>query len=162
MHHVNARVCVDLPIGYSNQSLSFPQSIPRSGTLPRCGPSWAYLPYLPLEREAREKGNESQAMQVFMHTCVCSNHPISPLTILQSSNLSLYTMFAVLHCTFTTTRDKQCACCIRSKQDLYIYTLFFEFILSFLDSFFFIAPRSKRGITTSIIYCVSYHFLIST
>ena len=29
---------------------------------------------------------------------------ISPLIILQSSNLSLYTMFALLHCTFTITR----------------------------------------------------------
>ena len=43
---------------------------------------------------------------------------IAPLIILQSCNLSLYTMFALLHCTFTITRDKQCACCIRSKQDL--------------------------------------------
>ena len=97
-----------------------------------------------------------------MHACVCSNHPISPLIILQSSNLSLYTMFALLHCTFTITRDKQCACCIRSKQDLYLYTLFFEFILSFLNCFFFIAPRSKRRIPTFIIYCVSRCFLIIT
>ena len=96
-----------------------------------------------------------------MHACVCSNHRVSPLIILQSSNLSLYTMFALVHCTFTITRDKQCACCIRSKQDLYVYTLFFEFILSFLDSLFFIAPRSQRGIPTFIIYCVSRHFLSS-
>ena len=97
-----------------------------------------------------------------MHVCVCSNHMIPPLIILQSSNLSVYTMFALLHCTFTITRDKQCACCIRSKQDLYVYTLFFEFILSFSDSFFFNAPRSKPGIPTFIIYCVSRHFLIIT
>ena len=58
-----------------------------------------------------------------MHACVCSNHSISPLIMLQSSNLSLYSMFAVLHCAITMTRDKQCACCIRSKQDLYVYTL---------------------------------------
>ena len=64
-----------------------------------------------------------------MNACVCSNHPISPLIILQPSNLSLYSMFALLHCAITMTRDKQCACCIRSKQDLYVYTLFFEFIL---------------------------------
>ena len=50
--------------------------------------------------------------------------------------------------------------CMLSKQDLYVYTLFFEFIWCFLDSFFFIAPRTKRGIPTFIIYCVSYHFLI--
>ena len=97
-----------------------------------------------------------------MHACVCSNHPISPLIILQSSNLSLYAMFALLHCAITMTRDKQCACCIRSKQDLYVYTSFFELILSFLNSFFFIAPRSKRGIPTFIIYCVSRNFLIIT
>ena len=76
---------------------------------------------------------------------------ISPLIILQSSNLSLYTMFALLHGTFIVTRDKQCACCIRSKPDLYVYTLLFEFILSFVNSFFFIAPRSERGIPTFII-----------
>ena len=97
-----------------------------------------------------------------MHTCVCSNHPISPLIILQSSNLSICSMFALLRCAITMTRDKQCAYCIRSKQALYIYTLFFEFILIFLNSFFFIAPRSKRGIPTFIIYCVSLHLLIIT
>ena len=97
-----------------------------------------------------------------MHACVCSDHPISPLIIVQSSNLSLYSTFALLHGEFTVTRDKQCACCIRSKQNLYVYTLFFEFILSFLNSFFLIAPRSKRGISTFIIYCVSRHFLIIT
>ena len=97
-----------------------------------------------------------------MHACVCSNHPISPLIIVQSSNLSLYSMFALLHCTFTITGDKQCACCIQSKQDLYVYTLYFAFILSFSNSSFFIAPRSKRGIPTFIIYYVSRHFLIIT
>ena len=101
-------------------------------------------------------------MHAFMHACVCSNHQLSPLIILQPSNLSLYTMLALLHCTFTMTRDKQCACCIRSKEDLYVYTLFFEFTLSFLISFFFIAPRSKRGMSTFIVYCVSCHFLIIT
>ena len=97
-----------------------------------------------------------------MHACVCSNHPISPLILLQSSNLSLYTMFAVLHCTFTITRDKQCACCLRSKQDLYVPTLIIELILSFVKSFFFIAPRSERRISTFIINTVSRHFLIIT
>ena len=43
-----------------------------------------------------------------MHACVCSNHSISPPIILQSSNLSLYSMFALLHCTIRMTRDKQC------------------------------------------------------
>ena len=96
-----------------------------------------------------------------MHAFVCSNHPISPLIIVQSSNLSLYTMFALLHGEFTVTRDKQCACCIRSKQDLYVYTLFFEFILSFSNSSFLIAARSMRGIATFIIYCVFRHLLIN-
>ena len=97
-----------------------------------------------------------------MHACVCSNHPTSPLIILQFSNLSLSSMFALLHCAITMTRDKQCACCIRGKQDPYVYTLFFEFILIFLNSFFHIVPRSKRGIPTFSIYCVSGHFLIIT
>ena len=97
-----------------------------------------------------------------MHVCVCSNHPMSPLIIERSSHLSLYSMFALLHCTFTITRDKQCAWCKRSKQDLYVYTLFFEFISIFLNSFFLLAPRSKPGIPTYIIFCVSRHFVIIT
>ena len=134
----------------SLQSLFSYQPTPQPRTPPAGGPSWGYLPFLPLESEARERRNGTQAKQAFMHACVCSDHPISPLIILQSSNLSLYAMFALLRCTFTITRDKQCACCIRSEQDLYLYTLFFEVILSFLDSFFFIAPRRKRGIPTFI------------
>ena len=146
----------------SLQSLLPYQSTPQSRTPPGGGPSWAYLPYLPLESEARERRNGTHAKQAFMHECVCSNHPISPLIILQSSTLSLYTMFALLHCTFTKTPDRQCACCIRSKQDPYVYTWFFEFILSFFNSFFFVAPRSKGGVPTIIIHCVSRHFLITT
>ena len=70
-------------------------------------------------------------------------------------------MFALLHCEFAVTRDKQCACCIRSNQNLYVYTLFFEFILIFSNSSFLIAPRSMRGITTFINHYVSCHFLIN-
>ena len=81
---------------------------------------------------------------------------ISPLIIVQYSNLSLYSVFVLLHGEFTVTRDKQCACCVRCKQDLYVDTLFFEFILSFFNSFFLIAPRSNRGIPTFIyLLCVS-------
>ena len=97
-----------------------------------------------------------------MHACVCSNHPILPLIIVQSSNWSFYTIFALLHGEFTIMRDKQCACCIRGKQDLYVYTLFLEFLLSFLNSFFLIALRSKHGMSTFLIHCVSRHFLIFT
>ena len=61
-----------------------------------------------------------------MHACVCSNQSILPLIIVQSSNLSLYSKFALQHSEFTVTRDKQCACCIRSKQNLYVYTWFCE------------------------------------
>ena len=146
----------------SVQSVLSDQFTPQSRTPPGAGPSWAYLPYLPLGSKARERRNGTQAKQAFMHACVCSNHPSSPLIISQSPYLSLYTMFALLHCMFTITQDKQCACCIRSKHDLYAYTLFFEFILSFLESFFFLAPRGKGGIPTSIIFCVSRHFLIIT
>ena len=80
---------------------------------------------------------------------------------MQSSYLSLYSMFALLHGEFTVTRDKQCACCIRSKQNLYVYTLFVEFMLSFSNSSFLIAPRSKRGTSTFIYYYVFRHFLIN-
>ena len=65
-----------------------------------------------------------------MQACVYSNHLISPLIIVPSSNLSLYSMFTLLYVEFTITRDKQCACCIQSKQDLYVYTLFFDSILN--------------------------------
>ena len=52
-----------------------------------------------------------------MHACVCSNHPISPLIIVQCSNLFLYSTFALQPGEFTVTREKQCACCIRSNQN---------------------------------------------
>ena len=122
----------------------------------------AYSPYLPLESEASGGENKTQARQAFIYACVRSDLPISPLLILQSSNLSLFSMFALLHCAITMTQDKQCACCIRSKQDLYVYTLIIDFILIFLNSFFFIAPRSKHGIPTFVIYWLSRHFLIIT
>ena len=66
-----------------------------------------------------------------MHACVCANQPMSPLIIVQSSNLSLYSMFALLHGEYTVTLDKQCACCIRSKQNLYVYPLFCESLLNY-------------------------------
>ena len=43
---------------------------------------------------------------------------ISPLIIVQSSNLSLYSMFALQHGETSETRDKQCACCIQSNKNL--------------------------------------------
>ena len=119
-------------------------------------PELTYLTYRWRAKQGRKETTHKQCK------CLCTRVCISPLIILQSSNLSLYTMLALLHGTFTITRDKQCACCIRSKQDLYVYTLFFEFILSLLNSFFFVAPRSKCGIPMFIIYCVSRHFLIIT
>ena len=86
-------------------------------------PGLTHLTYHWREREQVSEENETQA---FMHACVCSNHPISPLIIVQSSKLSLYSMFALLHGEFTVTQDKQSACCIRSKQNVYVYTLFCE------------------------------------
>ena len=160
MRHVNARVCRNHPISYFNFLLShnpYHDHELYQGVAP---PGLSYLTYRRRAKQGRQKS--TQAKQAFMQACVCSNHPISPLIIMQSSNLSLYTMFALLHGEFTITRDKQCACCRRSKQDLYVYALFFEFTLSFLNSFFLIAPRSKRGISGFIIYCVSRHFLILT
>ena len=157
---MHAQVCTSSPIHYFNVTF-FSQSIPQSRTDQGGGPSWAYSPYLPLERKASGGENETQAKQAFMHACVCSNQSILPLIIVQSSNLSLYSTFALQHGEFTVTRDKQCACCIRSKQNLYVYTLLFEFILGFLNSSFLIAPRSMRGISTFIIYCVFRHFLIN-
>ena len=53
-------------------------------------------------------------------------------------------------------------CMLHTKQNLYVYTLFFELILNFSNSSFLIAPRSMRRISTFIIYCVSRRFLIIT
>ena len=66
-----------------------------------------------------------------MHSCLCSNHPISPLIICNLSNLTLYRLFALLQGSFTETRDKQCACCIRDKHKPVICTCFIEVILGF-------------------------------
>ena len=97
-----------------------------------------------------------------MHACVFSNQSILPLIILQPSNQTLFFMFALLHREFRVTGDKQCACCIQSKKNPYVYTLFFEFILSSSNSSFLMSPRRMRGISTFIIYCVSRHLLIIT
>ena len=56
---------------------------------------------------------------------------ISPLIIMQSATQSLYSMFALLHGSSTVTRDKQCVCCMRSNNNLYGYTFFFEILLKF-------------------------------
>ena len=82
------------------------------------GPSWAYPPYLPLESEASEGADEKQAKQAFMHACVYSNQSISSLIMVESSNLSLYSMFALHQRESAETRDKECACCIRSNKKL--------------------------------------------
>ena len=74
--------------------------------------------------------NETQAGQAFMHAGVCFNQPISPLIIVQSSILYPYSTFALQHGEISETADKQCACCIQSKQNLYVYTSLFEFILA--------------------------------
>ena len=55
---------------------------------------------------------------------------IPPLIIVQSSNQSLYSMFALLHDLSAEIRDKQQACCMRSKHNLYVYTSLSEFILN--------------------------------
>ena len=92
MHHMHARVCTNLAIYYS---LSFNPYHSQSRIQPGGGPFWAYSPYLPLESEESEGEDEKQAEQAFMHACVCSNQSISPLIIVQSFNLSLYSMFAL-------------------------------------------------------------------
>ena len=43
---------------------------------------------------------------------------ISPLIIVQSSHLSLSSMFALQHGESSETRDKQCACCIQNNKNL--------------------------------------------
>ena len=53
-----------------------------------------------------------------MHACVCCNQSISPLIIVQSSSLSLYSMFALQQGESSETGDKQCACCIQSNKNL--------------------------------------------
>ena len=159
---MHAQICTRTAISYSNQSLFFFLNPYQDHELYQgvAPPGLTYLTYRWRARQEKRKTSHKRGKRLC--TCVCSNHPISPLINVQSSNMSLYSMFALLHCTFTITQDKQCACCIRSKQDLYVYTLFFEFITIFCNSFFFIAPTSKRRIPTFLIYCVSRHFLIIT
>ena len=74
---------------------------------------------------------ETQASKSFMHSCVCSNHPISPLIICNLTNLALYRLLALLQGSFTETRGKQCACCIRDEDRPVIDTCFIEVIFDF-------------------------------
>ena len=103
---------------YFNHSFSINPYQSQSQTQPGSGPSWAYSPYLPLESVASEGADEKQAKQVCMHACVCANQSILPLIFVQSSNLALYSMFVLQHGEPSETRDKQCACCIRSNKNL--------------------------------------------
>ena len=66
-----------------------------------------------------------------MHLCVCLISLISPLIICNLSKLTLYRLLALLQGSFTETRDKQCACCIRGEHKPVIYTRFIEVILGF-------------------------------
>ena len=50
-----------------------------------------------------------------MHSCVCYNHRISPLIIWNLSNLALHHSLSLLQGSFTETRGKQYACCIRDE-----------------------------------------------
>ena len=69
-----------------------------------------------------------------MHSCVCSNHPISPLIICNLSNLALYRLVALLQGSFTETRGKQCACCIRDEDKPACLYLFYCSHFEFLNS----------------------------
>ena len=75
--------------------------------------------------------NETQASKSFMRSCVCCNHPISPLIIYNLTNLALFRLLALLQGSFTETRGKQCACCIRDEDRPVIYTCFIEVIFDF-------------------------------
>ena len=118
LRHMHARVCTNLVIHYSNHSFYINPYQSQSQTEPGGGPSWAYSPYLPLESKAREGEDKEQAKQACMHTCLCANQLVLPLIIVQSSNLALYSMFALQHGEPSETRDIQCACCIRSNKNL--------------------------------------------
>ena len=69
-----------------------------------------------------------------MHLCVCLITLISPLRICNPSNLTVYRLLALLQRSFTDTRDKQCACCIRGEHKPAICTCFIEVIYGFLNS----------------------------
>ena len=69
-----------------------------------------------------------------MHSCVCSNHLISPLIICSLSNLALYRLLSLLQGSFTETRGKQCACCIRDKDKPACLYLFYYSHFEFFNS----------------------------
>ena len=52
------------------KSLFSYQSTPQSRTLPGGGPSWAYLPYPPLESEARER-KKRDTTEASVYALVC-------------------------------------------------------------------------------------------
>ena len=58
-----------------------------------------------------------------MHSCVCSNRPISPLIMCNLTDLALYRLLALLQGTFTETRDEQCACCIQEEHTCGLYLI---------------------------------------
>ena len=67
------------------------------------------------KRDTREKRR-------YAYVCM-SNHPGLTSNHLQSSNLPLYCLLALLPGTFTGTRDEQCACCIQDEHTCGFYLI---------------------------------------
>ena len=104
------------------QSLFFPINLYHNHELYQ-GVAPTGLTCLTYRWRAKQGKGESET-QAFMHSCVCSNHPISPLIICNLSHLALYRLLALLQASFTETRGKQCACCIRDEDKPACFYLF--------------------------------------
>ena len=111
MRHMHAQSCTRFAITWSN--LFFPINLYHNHKLYQgvAPPGLTYLNY----RWRAEQGKGESETKAFMHPGVCSNDPMSPLIICNLSNLALYRLLALLQGSFTETRGKQCACCIRDE-----------------------------------------------
>ena len=71
---------------------------------------------------------------------------ISPLITLQCGKQSPYTMILLLHGLTMESRGKQCVWSMRSNNNLYVYTIFFELLLNFaILEVLLIEHSSKHG-----------------
>ena len=146
-------------LNYLFQSLFFSTNLPHNHKLYQgvAPPGLTYLTYRWRTKQGKEE-SKTQARQAFLHSCVCSNPPISPLIICNLSNLALYRLLALLQGSFTETGGKQCACCIRDEGKPACLYLFDCSHFEFFNPLILILPLSISGMPMFTYLCVSRHF----
>ena len=119
---VNARACTNLRLPVS--ILRFPNNRSHNHELYQgvAPPGLTYLTHRWRAKQGKGKKRNTSGQDLYAYVRM-SNHPELTSTHLQSSNLSLFHLLALLQGTFTEKRDEQCACCIRDEHTCGLYLI---------------------------------------